>query len=214
MSESNENSPLPKFGLVARVDELREALGLIPVNLLVERTGFSYQALGPGRGEFHLSLIDAPLVVTHPGFQTFDAQDNEPPPFLQALILYYFYTADGTPLAGKWVSFADLPDGRIYASAFQGYTGNDLVKAFGLDIDSLKLACEKLGGTFQVGYGDAAYEIKALPHVPLLVNYWCGDEDFPSTCKLLFDESVSHYLPIEVCAVLGNTLTRKIIKLR
>jgi hypothetical protein len=54
--------------------------------------------------------------------------------------------------------------------------------------------------------------IQALPRIPMMVNYWQGDEDFPSTCKLLFDETASYYLPTEACAVLGGMLARKLIK--
>lgn len=202
-----------KPALAVRVDELRAALQQIPVNLLAERTGASYQAIGPGRGEFRLSLFDSPVVITHPGFVCFDTKDNELSLSVQAVVAYYFYTSDGAPLAGKWVSFADLPDGRTYASAFQGYSGDELVKTFGLNMDGFKLTCEKGGGQV-TPVGDAAYIFYALPRLPLLVNYWCGDEDFPSSCKILFDRSVSHYLPTDVCAILGGKLTRRILKLR
>ena len=131
---------------------------------------------------------------------------------MQAVLAYYFYTSDGAPLTGQWISFADLPDGRMYNSAFQGYSGDELVKAFGLNVDGFKLACERYGGTV-TSVGDAAFIFYALPRLPLLVNYWCGDEDFPSSCKILFDSSVSHYLPTDVCAILGSMLTRKIIKI-
>ncbi len=206
-------TPQPsKTALAARVDELREALKGVPADVLSDRTGSNYQALGQEQGEFRLMLVDSPLVVTHPGFQVFDAQDNELPPFNQAIVMYYLHMADGTPATGKWISFADLPDGRVYNSAFQGSTGDGLVKAFGFDVDALHHVCEKLEGVPQSGYGDAAYVFSALPRVPIMVNYWCGDEDFPSTCKFLFDESVSHYLPIEACAILGNILKGRIVK--
>jgi len=46
----------------------------------------------------------------------------------------------------------------------------------------------------------------------LLAVYWQGDEDFPSTCQVLFDASASHYLPTDAYAILGSTLTRRLIK--
>lgn len=193
------------------MDELREALQQVPVDLLVERTGASYQAVGPGRGEFRLSLFDSPTVVTYPGLVGININDEELPLPLQAILAYYFHTSDGAPLNGQWVSFADLPDGRMYAQAFQGYSGNELVKTFGPDVEAFRSACEQGGGVAKP-LGDAAYVFYALPRLPLLVNYWCGDEDFPSSCKILFDSSVRHYLPTDVCAILGSMLTRKIIK--
>jgi Domain of unknown function (DUF3786) len=212
MSETNQTPQHSKPALASRVDELREALQQIPANLLAERTGASYQAIGPGRGEFRLSLFDSPVLVSYPGLVGVDAQkDDELPLPFQAVLAYYFHNSDGAPLTGVWVSFADLPDGRTYNRAFQSYSGDELVKTFQLDLESFRAAC-KMGGGVATLFGDAAYLFYALPRLPLLVNYWCGDEDFPSSCKVLFDESTSHYLPTDVCAILGGMLTRKLIK--
>jgi hypothetical protein len=200
-----------KPALAVRVDELREALQAVPVNLLAERTGASYQEIGPGRGEFRISLFDSPTVVTYPNFVGINAKDEELPLPFQAVLAYYFRTADGAPLTGQWISFAELPDGRMYNQAFQGYSGNELVKAFGLDVEAFKAACEKSGGV-ATPLGDAAYIFYALPRLPMAVNYWCGDEDFPSSCKILFDSSASHYLPTDVIAILGSMLKGRIVK--
>lgn len=210
MSKLNLSSLLPQSGLALRVDELRAGLRLVSVNLLAERTGSAFHALDSGRGKFRLSLFDSPLVVSFPELVAYQKNGDPFLPYIQALVIYYFHTADGAPLAGEWVSFADLPDGRIYDPAFQGYSGNEVVKAFGLDVEAFKRACEKAGGRPE-SLGDAAYSFQALPRLPLLVNFWCGDEDFPSTCKILFDRSLSHYLPTDVAAILGGMLAQKIV---
>ena len=137
---------------------------------------------------------------------------DELPSFIQTLVLYYLPTADGTHPSGKWVSFSDLPEGRVYNRAFQGYTGDELVKKFGMDLEAYKVTCVAAGGT-PVDVGGDAFMFWAFPRVPILVNYWAGDDDFPSTCKLLFDDSVSHYLPTDACAILGRHLTRKIVRM-
>ena len=214
MSELDRSQHPLKPALASRVDELREALRFVPAHLLAERTGAIYQALGPGRGEFRLSLFDALIRVTYPGLVGSDVKTGvELPIPVQAVLAYYFHTSDGRPLTGQWISFAELPDGRTYNQAFQGYTGNELVKVFQTDVENFKLSCQKTGGVVTV-IGDAAFIFDALPRTPLLVNYWCGDEDFPSACKVLFDRSASHYLPTDVFAILGSMLTRKLIKNR
>jgi hypothetical protein len=212
MSNPKQTPHPSKPALATRVDELREALQQVPANLLAERTGASYQAIGPGRGEFRLSLVGMPIIITFPDFRICDGQDNELPSFFHAMLMYYFDSTAAIPITEKWISFADLPDGRVYDSAFQSNTGNMLVKTFGLDLEPLRKACELLKGVALSGFGEVAYVIQALPRIPILVNYWQGDEDFPSTCKLLFDESVSHYLPTEACAILGGMLARKLAK--
>ena len=198
-------------GFSRREAELRSELRLIAAELLAARTGCVYTALGTGSGEFHLQLYGAAVTGTYPDFRFYTALGDELLEFQQLLLLYYFASADGTALTGKFVSFADLPGGRTYALAFQGYSGNEVVKAFGEDIAAFKDACEIENG--QAGsVADAAYSFQALPRVSAQLVYWLGDEDFPSSCKILFDAAATHYVPIDACAIIGSNLARRVIK--
>jgi hypothetical protein len=197
--------------LANRADELRASLRLLDPDLVAARSGSHYLSLGPGRGELHFPLWGKLVILTWPNLTGYSNTDDELPPLIGAILLYYLHTSDGTPVTGKWVSFAELPDGRMYNTAFQGYTGNEIVKAFGLGLETFKSSCEKAGGQ-SVEVGDASFIFQALPRLPLMVTYWLGDDDFPSSCKILFDSSATHYLPIDGCAILGNMLTRMILK--
>lgn len=196
--------------LADRADELRSTLRFQDPSLVAARSGSSWLMLGPDRGELHIPLWENVCVFSFPELTGYNSHDEHLPDFQQALLLYHLVTADGASLTGKWVSFADLPDGRMYNTAFQGYSGDEIVKKFGLDLDAFRLACARAGGR-EVEIGSASVLFQALPRVPLMTTYWLGDEDFPSSCKILFDESASHYLPIDACAILGSMLTRKII---
>lgn len=200
-------------GLARRAGELRAELQLLPAETLVARTGARFLALDGGRGEFHFEFFGAPLLSAFPEFRFFSATGSELPDFQQTLLLYYFQTADGFPLAGKWVSFADLPGGRMYNQAFQGYSGQALVKAFGLDLAAFQAAAQAVSGE-PIAVSETALRFQALPNLPLVLTYWLGDEDFPSNCQVLFDASATHYLPIDGCAILGSQLTQKILKKR
>jgi hypothetical protein len=196
--------------LANRADELRASLRLLDPELIAARSGSHYLSLGPDRGELHFPLWGKQVFLTWPNLTGYSNTDDELPPLIGAILLYYLITSDGSPNTGKWVSFADLPDGRTYHTAFQGYTGNEIVKTFGPDLEKFKFACEKIDGKF-VELGDASFVFQALPRVPLMATYWLGDEDFPSSCKILFDSSATHYLPVDGCAILGSILTRKLI---
>jgi len=164
-----------------------------------------------GTGAICLSLFGRPVSISFPELIPFDRQTGAAlPESLQALLLYYLDTADGTPLEGRWVSFADLPDGRFYNQAYKGYTGQELVRRFGNDITAFEAAAHKLDGV-KIGYGDAAFTFHVLPRLLLAVVYYLGDDDFPPSCQILFDASASHYLPTDVCAILGSMLTRKML---
>jgi hypothetical protein len=204
-------TPTAAEQLAGRVDELRSTLRVQDPGLVAVRSGSSYLTLGPGRGELHLPVWGKVCILCWPELKGCNEKDDRLPDFQLAMLLYYLLTADGAPLTGKWVSFADLPDGRLYNAAFQGYSGDEVVKAFGLDLEGFKSACSKVGGE-PVGIGSASFVFQALPHVPLMLTYWLGDEDFPSSCKVLFDPSAIHYLPIDGCAILGSTLTGRVIR--
>ena len=196
--------------LAGRVDELRTTLRVQNPGLIAARSGVSYLTLGPDRGELHVPLWGNVCVLSFPELLGYNYRDEQLSDFQQAMLLYYLVNADGAPLTGKWVSFADLPGGRVYNAAFQGYSGDVIAKAFGFDLDRFNSACLEAGGK-PVDVGNASFVFQALPRIPLMLTYWLGDEDFPSSCKMLFDESASHYLPIDACAILGSMLTRKLI---
>ncbi len=180
---------------------------------LALRTGSFFQRAEPMSGSFQLEVWSRPIVLSFPGFQACDARSMQPiSPFTQALILYYFTTADGAPLAGKWIAFSELPGGRFYNQAFQGYTGGELARHFKSDAQAFLAQAEKAGGIgLPQAPGDAAFLFQALPRMPLQVVFWQGDEDFPSSYQVLFDASAANYLPTDGCAILGSTLTGRII---
>ena len=204
-------TPTAAEQLAGRVDELRSTLRVQDPGLVAVRSGSSYLTLGPGRGELHIPVWGKVQILCWSQLTGCNEKDDRLPDFQLALLLYYLLTADGSPLTGRWVSFADLPDGRMYNAAFQGYSGDEVVKSFGFDLNGFQSACVKAGGE-SVNVGSASYVFQALPRVPVMLTYWLGDEDFPSSCKVLFDESASHYLPIDACAILGSMLTGRVIK--
>jgi len=196
--------------LTGRVEELRSALRKKgnPKNLAFLSGAEFHES---GRSEFCLPLFGKSVSISYPDLVASDDQTGVSMPVaMQALLLYYLNTSDGAPLEGRWVAFADLPDGRFYNQAFQGYTGQELARHFGNDLGTFERAARKLDG-MKLGYGDAAFAFHILPRVMLAVVYHLGDEDFSASCQILFDASTSHYLPTDVCAILGSMLTRKLL---
>jgi hypothetical protein len=194
-----------------RISQLKQNLQGVDPFYLANRTGASYLPGQVDKGEFQLSLWGSRMRITFPAFDAFSQATGEPAPDVtQALLLYYFNTADGTPLSSHWISFADLPDGRFYNQAFQGYTGGVLARVFQNDKSGFEGAAAGLGGVVQ-SLGDSAFTFQALPFVMLLIVFWQGDEDFPSSYQILFDASSSHYLPTDAFAILGSTLTRRMV---
>lgn len=162
--------------------------------------------------ELRLSCLSETFRIPWPALIAYPAVGHEPcGADLQGLLLYYLATADGTPAANRWIAFRELPDGWLYHQAFQGYTGRRLVQAVGSDVDAFTWAVRSLGGR-PIEVGDAGYAFDALPHVPLAVVYWRGDDEFPPQAQVLFDAAAMHYLPTDGLAMLGQRLIHRLLK--
>jgi hypothetical protein len=206
----SHNKQDPK-SILKRMDELRTQLSSKDPATLAAHTGarLEFHAGQETRLVFH--LLGEELSLRLPDYEIVSPSGPPPTELYQLLALYYFVQADGAPLSGRWISFAELPDGRFYNPAFQGYTGAELGRAFGNDLPALERAANHLNGIAQ-STGDRSYTFEVLPRLPILLVYWSGDEDFPAACQLLFDDSASHYLPTDGCAITGNLLTRQLLK--
>lgn len=198
--------------LEPRLDELRQAVRQVLPAELAARSGALFEAAGPGQGDLWLRYLGRDYRITWPALVAYPGGSEEPcPAFLQGLFLYYLRAADGTLPTGKWMAFRELPDGQFYAQAFQGYTGERLVKVVGNDVESLIQATRRLGG-FRLDFGDAAFRFDVLPRIPLTLIYWLGDEEFPPSAQVLFDSTASHYMPTDGLAILGSRLIDLLIK--
>jgi hypothetical protein len=196
--------------LLIRVDELRSLLRLADPVVLARRIAGRYVESRPGEGSLHMSLWGSEVSLSFPELVAYDECDRELNPASQALLIYHVFTSDGSPAAGRFIAFSELPDGKFYAQAFQGYTGDELRRHFGDDGIRFERAARAQGGQ---GYplGDAAFGFQFLPRLALLVVFWAGDDDLPASYQVLFDAAAAHHLPTDACAIAGSMLTRQLI---
>jgi hypothetical protein len=191
--------------LTVRIDELRTELRQKKASRLAEKAGAQWE-----EGRLVLPFWGEPIAITVPEFTAVHLPDGTMlNPLEQALLVYSLHTADGAPLAGEWISFSELPDGRFYTAAFQGYTGNELSRHFGNDLDAFAQAATTVGG-FPVPFADRAFAFPVLPLLAIMVACWQGDEDFSPSYRILFDGNTHHHMPTDGCAILGSNLTQKL----
>ena len=62
--------------------------------------------------------------------------------------------------------------------------------------EDFRNACKALGGK-PLPTGDIAYSIEVFDGLPLLVQLWFGDEEFPASLRFLWDENALMYLKYE-----------------
>jgi hypothetical protein len=191
--------------MIAKVVELREELRPRDPRAMAYKCGMEF-----GDGVLCARFYGEPYVISFPDLVARVAATNQVCGLNRtAMFLYYLQTADGAPLAGKWIAFRDLPGGMFYHQAYQGYSGNRLAKAIDNRIGVFERAAKNLGG-MKLDLGDAAFAFDALPRVRVAAVYYAGDEDFSATANVLFDESASHYLPTDALAGVGSALVDRL----
>lgn len=131
--------------------------------------------------------------------------------FDRAIALYYLASADGAPVAGRWIGFRELPEGAFYHQAFQGYSGNRLVQHFGADQGAFADACERVDGQPLSEFG-SAFSFRPFARIFLAAVLWPGDDQLPSRASILFDAAASHYMPTDGLAILGSGLASRLIR--
>jgi hypothetical protein len=185
-------------------DRLRE----METARLVERSGCTQDAAGTLR----LAFLRQPYLVRWPGFTIWRPDGAEVSDFIQALILTYLVSADGTAPSGRWIAYRDLPGGMFYAQAFRGYAENRLIRELGKEgRAAFCRGARRLDGKL-ITIGSAGYAFQVLPCIHLAAVYWEGDEDFGAQASILFEDSAPHYLSTEGLAVLGSHLVNAILE--
>ncbi len=127
------------------------------------------------------------------------------------LIIHYFISAKGTPAAGRPINFRELPEGNIYSPTFNQRTIRPLLNNFAAEPDRLVEISKMFGGK-RADYGDTAVTINAFERVPITIVLWLGDDELAPQGNILFDATVSDYLPTEDITVLCETITWKLIR--
>jgi hypothetical protein len=203
------DSPNP---LADRISEIQGNLKRKNPTKLAVRTGAHYTPKKGGKSEFDLTYWSREVRIQFPEFSgIYKDSGEEINTFDLTMLAYYFNTCDGTPTTGEWIAFNQIPEGLFYAQAFQGYTGNELAKVFGNDSEAFIEANIQLHGRREF-FGNISFSYQVLPRIPIMVVCWLGDEDFPTSYRILFDSSAHHHLVTDGYALLGSSLTRRLIK--
>lgn len=127
------------------------------------------------------------------------------------LLLYYLKASKGTEPSGRFIAFRELKGSGFYFPIFLKRTGY-LLKRFSGKENLLPEVAPRLGGT-AVSLGDCAAQFPIFPRVPLSVVLWKGDAEFPPKQSILFDETISDFLPAECIVVATEILLKKLTAL-
>lgn len=186
-----------------------EALSSVSFEDLVRRSGFETL----GEDAIRIPFLDRNYRVRAPEFEFCDeAREDEVPIQEQVLILHYLM-AEGPPdLTGNWIAYREIEGASFYFSAFVKRAINPLKKVFGQNIPALLKAAGKIDAQ-AIDFGDASFEIRVFPKVPLQLILWEGDDEFQPEANILFDETIGDILSPEDVAWLAGMVVYRLMAL-
>lgn len=175
------------------------------------KSGTEYQVID-SKKTIIIQYLNQLYLITLPSIEISLEDSAEQIPIRdRLLILHYFTSAKGTPAVNRLISFRELPEGSVYSPTFSQRTIKPLVDYFGQEPRLLAAAGEKLGG-HKADYGDVAVTINAFSRVPITIILWRGDDELPPQGSVVFDATISDYLPTEDITVLCETITWRLVR--
>ncbi|MDR3305397.1 MAG: DUF3786 domain-containing protein [Clostridiales Family XIII bacterium] len=194
---------------------------------IAARTGLTWDA---GRGRFAVRLVGKLYYVDHPDFLVYDADMADDADTIddadtagdgvlrdaydELFILRYLTEGRYVPETGGRLSYAELPWGSVYLTQFKGRVIGRLVREFGGDLARFKRAAEMMPGLVWEALGgcDAGYRFEFMTGYFLSILFWEGDEEFPASAQVLFDDNVRTAFTAEDLAAAGDIVIGRLKK--
>ena len=132
------------------------------------------------------------------------------------MTIYDFLCCSGQevlpPLTGQW-----QPVSRFVTAGSSPSTDpfvEKYARAFSGKVEEVKQACICLGGkqTKRLAGADLTFEMPVLPDFSVLIQFWDGDEEFPTKILLLWDKVSLSYLHFETTYYLQGDLLKAILQ--
>ena len=133
-----------------------------------------------------------------------------PAGFEEAMTVYDIlcYARPEAALSGEFCSVMQL-EGIAKSSNPGGFMLSKFSRRLEGRSDDLRKICESLGGT-PYPVGEVAYQIPLFPFLPIVLQFWDGDEDFPGQLMIKWDKNILQYMHFETTFYAAGCLLQRI----
>ncbi|MFD3155776.1 DUF3786 domain-containing protein [Haloimpatiens sp. FM7330] len=168
---------------------------------MVQNTGCEYLK---EKQELVVTLMGKNYIVKYPSGEVLNEDYSEIKKYpMKTLILRYLMNAKGVPPTNKDITYREVSGGNVYYNNFYGRCMLRLSKTFGEKLNKLSEIFERLGAK-KVKIGDVGYKFEFINNIYVTFALWGGDDEFPASSQILFDENVQYYFTAEDLAVVGD----------
>ena len=162
---------------------------------------------------FSLRVLGTEYRAPFPEFTLLDTDGKgTADPYEKILFLRYLCEGKLLPSHGNKLSYNDIPWGQVYYQNFLGRCLKRCAFTFGRDISGFKKMIEnnpQLRAETQKT-GDASYRLEFTNDLYLTMILWQGDDEFPPSAQILFDDNFVFAFTAEDIAVVGDILISRL----
>ena len=173
-----------------------------------ERCGVEYDE---EKQQFHIRLMGFRYLVDFPEFAVHKEDENEEGAFLlldmvpaKIIVLRFLISAQVVKSSGKYLTYREVPWGEVYFRQFEGRCLMRLKFGFGFKLDKFAEGMEKIPGVKKLSLGDVSYEFEFINGLHVRFILWAGDEVFPPSSQILFEDNFPYAYQAEDLAVVGD----------
>lgn len=161
--------------------------------------------------EFHLRLMGYEYAISFPEFEiTPKTEDKDAYLILKdnipsrTFVMRFLIEGQYIKSTGKYMTFREVPTyGELYLQPFTGRCLSRLTYGFGDKLDVFKQAMEKLGAK-PLSLGDVSYEFELINNYHMRFIFWEGDEEFPPSAQILYEDNFPFGFHAEDMVVAGD----------
>ncbi len=160
--------------------------------------------------QFHIRLMGYRYLVDFPGFAVHREEERDAGAQLlpdlaaaQIIVLRFLIFGQSVKSSGKYLTYREVPWGEVYFRQFEGRCLARLKFSFGFRLEQFVSACEQLGAK-KISMGDAACEFEFINGLHVRFVLWAGDEEFPPSSQILFEDNFPYAYQAEDLAVVGD----------
>lgn len=158
---------------------------------------------------FRLESLGQQITIAYPSYAV--RQNLEPWHVL--CLLHYLARANGSPLTGRQITFADHKDGMVRGGGFDREAEQIIRRKLGnLSPEELNRRCRSCGGIREPSNADLCIQFPFAPNYPVWLKIWFADEEFPASGRMLLDASAENYLSIEDAVTVGGIILDQLRK--
>lgn len=162
---------------------------------------------------FEAKSLGSPIRISWPECQISPMLDM----WHDLTILQYLANTKGTALTGKYIALSEFHSGGLARGTSFDRENDSVISRIGMYTpQEICEAVAKLGGIELHEKSDLTFLFSFLPSIPIKLNLWLADEDFPTSGNVLFDSSADQDLQVEAAgtasAILLAILEKTIIR--